>query len=137
MEHQTRGRWVVCPIDPASQRIILKIVGFLVFLWKRAAQLKKRIHKEFNGGFNENLNVQTSTRYELHNPLNFMHMKCNNCPTKYHSMCIRNKRLWNSLLITIFWRASICLLLSGCGYKIARLLPKNGKALNNTALNRP
>ena len=30
MEHQTLCRWVVCPIDPASQRIILKIVGFLV-----------------------------------------------------------------------------------------------------------
>ena len=29
MEHQTLGRWVVCPIDPATQRIILKIVGFL------------------------------------------------------------------------------------------------------------
>ena len=28
MEHQTLGWWVVCPSDPASQCIILKIVGF-------------------------------------------------------------------------------------------------------------
>ena len=32
MEHQTFGWWVVCPIDPASQRIILKIVGFYILL---------------------------------------------------------------------------------------------------------
>ena len=30
MEHQTLGRWVVWPIDPATQRIILKIVGFQI-----------------------------------------------------------------------------------------------------------
>ena len=30
LEHQTLGKWVVCPIDPATQRIILKIVGFQV-----------------------------------------------------------------------------------------------------------
>ena len=29
MEHLRLGWWVVCPIDPASQRIILKIIGFL------------------------------------------------------------------------------------------------------------
>ena len=28
LEHQTLGNWVVCPIDPATQRNILKIVGF-------------------------------------------------------------------------------------------------------------
>ena len=28
LEHQTLGQWVVRPIDPGSQRIILKIVGF-------------------------------------------------------------------------------------------------------------
>ena len=28
MEHQTLGQWVVRPINPATQRIILKIVGF-------------------------------------------------------------------------------------------------------------
>ena len=28
MEHQTLGWWVVHPIDPATKRIILKIVGF-------------------------------------------------------------------------------------------------------------
>ena len=35
MEHQTLGRWVVCPIDPTSQRIILKIVGFLIIRFGR------------------------------------------------------------------------------------------------------
>ena len=30
MEHQALGLWVVCPIDQATQRIILKIVRFLV-----------------------------------------------------------------------------------------------------------
>ena len=29
MEHQTVGRWVICPINPETQRIILKIVGIL------------------------------------------------------------------------------------------------------------
>ena len=29
MEHQMLGRWVVCPIDISTQRIILKFVGFL------------------------------------------------------------------------------------------------------------
>ena len=29
LEHQTLGQWVVCSIDPASQRITLKIVGFI------------------------------------------------------------------------------------------------------------
>ena len=33
MEHQTLGRRVVCPSDPARQRIILKIVGFQVPSW--------------------------------------------------------------------------------------------------------
>ena len=28
MEHQTLGWWVICPSDPATQRIMLKIVGF-------------------------------------------------------------------------------------------------------------
>ena len=28
LEHQTLDWWVVCPIDPATQRIILKIVEF-------------------------------------------------------------------------------------------------------------
>ena len=32
MEHQTLGRWVVHPIEPATQHIILKIVGFH-FTW--------------------------------------------------------------------------------------------------------
>ena len=30
LEHQTLGWWVVCPKDQATQRIILKIVGFRV-----------------------------------------------------------------------------------------------------------
>ena len=30
MEHQTIGQWDARPIDPATQRIILKIVGFQV-----------------------------------------------------------------------------------------------------------
>ena len=30
MEHQTLGLWVIRPINPASQSIILKIVGFVV-----------------------------------------------------------------------------------------------------------
>ena len=32
LEHQTFCRWFVCLIDPASQRIILKIVGFIMSL---------------------------------------------------------------------------------------------------------
>jgi hypothetical protein len=30
IRNQTLGRWVICPIDPATQHIILKIVGFIV-----------------------------------------------------------------------------------------------------------
>ena len=33
MEHQTLGQWDDHPIDPANQRIILKIVGFQVTIW--------------------------------------------------------------------------------------------------------
>ena len=29
LEHQTHGRWVVCPSDPATHCVILKIDGFL------------------------------------------------------------------------------------------------------------
>ena len=29
LKHQTLGRWVICSIDPATQHITLKIVGFL------------------------------------------------------------------------------------------------------------
>ena len=37
LEHQTLGWWFVCPIDPASQCIILKIIGFLKQLLKSKA----------------------------------------------------------------------------------------------------
>ena len=54
MEHQTLGRLVIRPSDPANQRIILKIVGFFVFqdnswienenllLWFRHCFLRQR-----------------------------------------------------------------------------------------------
>ena len=32
MEHQTLGQWDDCPIVPVTQRIILKIVGFIIGL---------------------------------------------------------------------------------------------------------
>ena len=35
LERQTLGRRVVCPIVPTSQRIILKIVGFLIIRFGR------------------------------------------------------------------------------------------------------
>ena len=33
LKHQTLGRWVIHPSDPANQRIILKIVWFLWFMF--------------------------------------------------------------------------------------------------------
>ena len=32
LEHQTLGQWVIRPIDPATQRTILKIAGFVVLV---------------------------------------------------------------------------------------------------------
>ena len=41
LEHHTLGHWVIPPIDPACQRIILKIVGILV---SRLVYLRPLIH---------------------------------------------------------------------------------------------
>ena len=51
LEHQTLGHLVICPSDPANQRIILKIVGFhersLVWFWQK--KVANRARSGFEG----------------------------------------------------------------------------------------
>ena len=46
MEHLTLGRWVIRPSDPANQRIILKIVGFLYWKFQQCRFEKENLVKK-------------------------------------------------------------------------------------------
>ena len=41
LEHQTFGQWDDCPIDPATSRILLKVVGFFITLCIHCNGVKK------------------------------------------------------------------------------------------------
>ena len=46
LEHQTLGRRVICPSEPANQRIILKIDGFLYITDKKRFLFSEKLYKE-------------------------------------------------------------------------------------------
>ena len=80
MEHQTLGQWVVWPIDPATQLIILKIVGF-VYLIMLSYNLHENINIEYTSKpiIWENRSVNKEFQLIMQSASWTMKAKCKRC----------------------------------------------------------
>ena len=106
VEHQTHGQWVVCPIDPASQCIVLKTVRFqasLEFLKNLVAiyfssinscQSSSRLLKEFHwpSAFPREIPIRVLQEF-LRNSVAIWFC----CQEKIHNICKQTTYRHNSL----------------------------------------
>ena len=86
LKHQTLCQWDNYPINPATQRIILKIVGFLNKIWILSTFCHSHVYLQFV--------VPVQRRYSTSEIANFKGLYQECCLSLYSSFLEQN---WNSI----------------------------------------
>ena len=112
MEHQTLGRWVICPSNPANQRIILKIVGFLVYDFHSQYLLFQTSSSHFMTSFRK--------KY-LHSATKMFHVWIIDTPPLYY-LTIVFEKMTDQQNIELFAMQSSLLCQKLCNYITSKLI---------------